>query len=332
MRLIRFAPLAFIATSAWAQTSQGSATTDTATTVTIAVPKQVAGFEFVSRHDYDDPASGVQLRYANADSVMADVFVYPGPDLSQKCAQPCAAQALDAEIADFHSSIPELIKRGYVQAMTVVSEEPLVPPAGAAWRLDRHMKLAVTRHDRPMRSEFYLYYLPGYRVKIRSTFDDTTPHGQSVQGFASGLVPEMVGAAEHPPAHEEKAISMSVKLANRPSQVFLLAARALHDLGFTIADSSSEKGELNTSPSYAWPAGSEKEKWHGAESPGVVLHVVARASGADSTFLGVTAVAPTRTVAGGDSAATTLRLLSTVTLMGRVDELLKEPDVGKQPH
>jgi hypothetical protein len=338
MRLIRFAPFGFIATSAFAQTPQGSATPsaparepEAATAVTIAVPKQVAGFEFVARHDYDDQSLGVQLRYANADSVMVDVFVYPGPDLAQHCAQACAAQQLDTELADFRGSIPEMIKRGYVQAMTVVREENLAPPAGAAWRLGHHMRLAVKRDDRPMRSEFYLFYLPRYRVKIRSTFSDSSPRVQSVEGFASGLVPAMVGAAQRPAADERNAISMSVKLSNRPSQVFLLAARALRDLGFTIADSSSSTGELNTSPSYAWPAGSEKEKWHGTESPGVVLHVVARASGTDSTFFGVTALAPVRSVAGGDSAATTLRLLSTVTLMGRVTELLEEKPVEKKP-
>jgi hypothetical protein len=313
-----------------------------ATGVDIAVPQRVAGFGLLERHDYEDKSSGVQLRYASSDSVMADVFVYPGPDLAQQCALPCATQALEQEIADFRGIFPEMIKRGYVQAMTVVSEERLVPPAGAPWRIGHHMRLAVTRGDRPLRSEYYLYYLPGYRVKVRSTYEDTLPQRESVASFVAGIVPALVGTSSHaavapaqssagPAANERNAISITAKLPHPPAQVFLAAARALREAGFTLADSSSATGEINTSPSYAWPAGSEKEKWHGAESPGVVLHVVARAISADSTFFGVTAVAPIREIAGGATSATTLRMLSAMSLAGRVEELLKEPAVGKQP-
>jgi hypothetical protein len=307
--------------------------------VNIAVPRHVADFELLERHDYDDKSSGVQLRYRDSDSVLADVFVYPGPDLAGDCAQECAAKTLDAEIADFRDVIPELIKRGYAQAMTVVSEEPLIPSAGAPWRLGRHMRLAVKHDDRPMRSEFYLYYLPGYRVKVRATYDDAPARSQSVEKFAAAIVPALAGtdslastrSSARPAANERNAISISATLRNRPSQVFLAAARALRESGFAIADSSSSTGEIRTSPSYAWPAGSEKEKWHGAESPGVVLQVVARASGADSTFFGVTAVAPTREVAGGATSVATLRMLSAMTLVSRVKELLGEPVGGKQP-
>jgi hypothetical protein len=311
------------------------------TGVDISVPQRVAGFSLLDRHDYEDKSSGVQLRYTTPDSVMADVFVYPGADLVKDCAIECATKVLDQEIAGFREIFPEMIKRGYVQTMSVVSEERLVPPAGASWRLGHHLRLAVTRDNRPLRSEFYLYYLPGYRVKVRATYEDTPPQTESITAFVAGIVPALVGTASHgpavaqssaaPAASDRNAISISVKHANQPAQVFQAAARALREAGFVVADSSSSTGELNTSPSFAWPAGSDKEKWHGADSPGVVLHVVARAISADSTFFGVTAVAPVREVAGGDSAAQTLRLLSAMTIAARVEELLKQTDAGKQP-
>jgi hypothetical protein len=320
----------------------GGADSVPATGVDISVPDSVAGFSLLDRHDYEDKSSGVQLRYGTPDSVMVDVFVYPGADLVKECAIECATKVLDQEIDGFREIFPEMIKRGYVQAMSVVSEERLVPPAGAPWRLGHHLRLAVTRDNRPLRSEFYLYYLPGYRVKVRATYEDTPSQNERIAGFVTGIVPALVGTASHgatvaqraagAAASDKNAISITVKLANRPSQIFQLAARALREAGFAVADSSSATGAINTSPSFAWPAGSEKEKWHGAESPGVVLHVVARANGADSTFFGVTAVAPVREVAGGDSAAQTLRLLSAMTIAARVEELLKETDAGKQRH
>jgi hypothetical protein len=121
------------------------------------------------------------------------------------------------------------------------------------------------------------------------------------------------------------AISISATLPYPSSRVFLAVARAVSDLGFAVADSSMATGELKTAPSYAWPAGSEAEQWHGVDSPGVVLHVIAKARGADSTFFGVTAIAPIRSVARGDSAASTLRTLSALRVANRVSTLLKEP-------
>ena len=199
MRPILLISLAFIAASACAHTTQPrDATPDpepgAAHILTIGIPSQVADFGFAVRHDFDDPSDGVQLRYSGPDSVDADVFVYPGPDFARRCAQACAAKQLDEEIAVFRSSFPELIKLGYVQSIAVVSEEPLTPPAGAPWRLGRHLELAVTRSERLLHSEYYLFYVPGFRVKVRSTFDDSAPHRKSVDGFVSHIVPALVRA------------------------------------------------------------------------------------------------------------------------------------------
>ena len=192
-------PLAVLAAIACGRTTQPRVATPApesgaAHILTIGIPHQVADFGFVMRHDFDDPSDGVQLRYSGPDSVDADVFVYPGPDFAQRCAQPCAAKQLDEEIAVFRSSFPELIKLGYVKSIAVVSEEPLTPPSGAPWRLGRHLQLDVTRSARPLRSEYYLFYVPGFRVKVRSTFDDSAPHRRSVDGFVSQIVPALVHA------------------------------------------------------------------------------------------------------------------------------------------
>ena len=192
-------PFAVLAAIACGQTTQPRVATPApepapAHILTIGIPHQVADFGFVMRHDFDDPADGVQLRYSGPDSVDADVFVYPGPDFAQRCAPACAAKQLDEEIAVFRSSFSEPIKLGYVKSIAVVSEEPLTPPSGAPWRLGRHLQLDVTRSQQPLHSEYYLFYVPGFRVKVRSTFDDSAPHRRSVDGFVSQIVPALVHA------------------------------------------------------------------------------------------------------------------------------------------
>jgi hypothetical protein len=153
-----------------------------------------------SRRDYRDPSAGVVLRYVRPDSLVTDVFVYPGPDLGARCARECAHKVMDAEIDDFRTSFPEMIRLGYVQSITIVTDEPVLPPAGAVWQLGRHLRLVVQRDQRLQRSDFYLFYLPGYRVKVRGTFVPTEQRLRELEAFAAEVVPALVqGERRAPP-------------------------------------------------------------------------------------------------------------------------------------
>jgi hypothetical protein len=57
--------------------------------IAIQIPGSIAGFAFVTRRDYEDPALGVQRRYANPVGLEADVYVYPGPDFAASCPAAC---------------------------------------------------------------------------------------------------------------------------------------------------------------------------------------------------------------------------------------------------
>lgn len=160
--------------------------------VRIRVPPWVGGFGMASRQDYPDPSAGVALRYTRPDSMVADVFVYPGPDLTTDCARACAQRVMDEEIAVFRASFPAMIQRGYVRSIEIAADDSLRPPEGAAWQLGRHLRLVVLRAQRPQRSDLYLFYLPGYRVKLRSTFDETAQRRQELEAFAAELVPALV--------------------------------------------------------------------------------------------------------------------------------------------
>jgi hypothetical protein len=154
----------------------------------LAVPPFVAGFRMASRKTYEDPSDGVLLRYVSADTLVADVFVYPGPDLVAECPLECARRVIGQELESFRSGFPEMIRRDYVKEIAVTRDDTLAPPPGAAWHLGRHLLLNVRRAERAQRSDFYVYYLPGYRVKIRSTFDETPQRLRELEAFARAVV------------------------------------------------------------------------------------------------------------------------------------------------
>jgi len=166
--------------------------------VALTVPERVAAFKMMKRHDYDDAGSGVQLRYEGPDSLIADVFVYPGPDLASECPLSCAEARMAAELAGFESSFPEMIRRGFVQSASVTARDSLVPPSTGLWQLGHHLTLAVTRDSLAQRSEFYLYYLPGYRVKVRATFTEAESRLRDIRAFVAALVPLLAGRGVPP--------------------------------------------------------------------------------------------------------------------------------------
>jgi hypothetical protein len=75
--------------------------------------------------------------------------------------------------------------------------------------------------------------------------------------------------------------SMSATFVMRPEPLYAAGSEALRGLGYAVLENSPPR-ELLTAPSYAWPAGTETEAWHGSEHPGVELSLFTRATG-DST-------------------------------------------------
>lgn len=157
----------------------------------LRIPRTVASFSLKSRRDYEDRAAGTQLRFEAADSTVADVYLYPGPDLGSNCPVECAKTAMANEVRTFESGFPEMVKLGYVQTIDVTAREELAPPADAGWQLGQHLTMGVTRDGASQRSELYLFYLPRYRVKIRATYVETPARLAAVRAFAAELVPAL---------------------------------------------------------------------------------------------------------------------------------------------
>ena len=159
-------------------------------------PPLIAGLTMVRRHDYEDPSDGVQLRYVGGDSLPIDVFVYPGPDLERECPLDCARQVMKDEIDGFQTAFPEMIQRHYVDSITIVRQDTLAHAAGAPWALAQHLTLAVVRNGVAQRSDYVLYLLPGFQVKIRATYAPSERNTSVVTAFLDAAVPALTSPAE----------------------------------------------------------------------------------------------------------------------------------------
>lgn len=160
--------------------------------VHLGVPQAIGEWVFAGRHDYPDPSLGVLVRYRRSDSLRVDVFAYPGPDLASRCPLSCAKDVLDRDINEFVAAFPEMIKRQYVDTIYVVSDKALSPAADDAWQLGRHLVLGVVSKGTTERSDFYLYFLRGFRIKLRASYVADSSRARAVEEFAHLVVPAML--------------------------------------------------------------------------------------------------------------------------------------------
>ena len=198
MNLLRCAKVFLVTLGVTVAPVMRGQTPPSAPVIQLRVPPTIGSFTMQMRHDYEDPSDGVQLRYVGADSLPIDVFVYPGPDLASDCPFICASSVMHDEIEVFRSAFPEMIQRHYVDSISVVRDDSLAAGPGAPWALARHLTLAVVRNGAPQRSDFVLYYLPGYRIKIRATYIVTPANVDIVKAFLAQAVPAVTGTAASP--------------------------------------------------------------------------------------------------------------------------------------
>lgn len=285
------------ATLLGARPSHGQGTADTSA-ISLRVPDSIGAFRMIQRKDFENAAEGVMLRYHRpADSLQADVFAYAGPGFDAECDSACARNVLRREGDDFVAAFPELRRLGYVDSIAVASDRMLTPPAGALWRMGRHLRFRQQRQGRLEWSDLYLYYLPGYRIKVRATY---SPDSARAAGAA-----ELATAAPHALANRPAAssrggvlasapngVTITTTLAGPPRALYPVVLKLLSDHGYAIEDSSEGRGRIVTAPRYAWPKGSETEPWHGTDSPGVRLFVTFETMG-DSTAVTIAGQSPT---------------------------------------
>lgn len=172
-----------LAAACGGRTTATGAPAPAAAPVEFFLPPRVASFHYDSRKDDPNPALGTQVRFEAADSQYADVFIYPGPDLGESCDRACAAKLLGQETEGFVQGFGAMKAQGYVADIKVRRGRALQPTAGASWQMGHHFILDVTREGRAQRSDYWLVYFPGTRLKVRSTYPDTPERVARIEAF-----------------------------------------------------------------------------------------------------------------------------------------------------
>jgi hypothetical protein len=151
----------------------------------MGIPDALGAFAFQERHDFPDPRLGTNIRYTRADGMRVDVYLYPGPPADSSCPQSCAEQQAQSETRDFAAHLPDLVGRGHYRQASVASDEPIQPPAGAAWRAGRHLVANVDVQGEARESHFYLFVFAGYEVKVRATYAPSDERRQAVEALVA---------------------------------------------------------------------------------------------------------------------------------------------------
>jgi hypothetical protein len=154
----------------------------------VQAPGELAGFAIVSRQDYEDPAMGTQVRYGR-DELYVDIFIYPGVPVTTGCDAACA---VSSAAEGFIGSLPGLVREGHYESMDVTADEPLRPSAGAPWAFGRHLTMSVRRQGRALESHYWLYSMPGYFLKVRSSYPASPGARAHVQRFVDELPGKMM--------------------------------------------------------------------------------------------------------------------------------------------
>lgn len=160
--------------------------------IEVTVPGRIAGFQLSHQERYENRDFGTMYRYQGTDSMFADVFVYPGPALGVPCDTTVAVRAIETQVAGFREGFPVMIQRHYVDEIAVVQDDRVAPGSDDPWCAGRHLTLDVIREGIPKRSDFYLYALPGYFVKVRMTFVASDARLALEQNFIAHLFPQLV--------------------------------------------------------------------------------------------------------------------------------------------
>ena len=156
--------------------------------VSLRLPQEIGDFRFVGRQEYEDASHGAMFRFRTADSLVADVFLYPGPDLNTDCPLDCARRLLKSEHEGFRNALGELKRLGRHEAYKHLSNAAIPRPADASWAIGHRVHGQVSTDGVHRHSDYWLVYLRGTRLKVRSTFVETPARVAALERFLSEVV------------------------------------------------------------------------------------------------------------------------------------------------
>lgn len=291
----------------------------------IAVPRRLGPFRLVRQQPYDDPRLGTMFRYVALDSQLVDVFVYPGPDFGKNCAMECAQEAIQNEVDEFKNSFTMMRERGYVDSIEVAAEDTLSPDSSDVWKIGRAMRLNIVRRGTPLVSDWVVWYVPIFRIKVRATYPDREPERAYVRMFADSIVAAI--EAESRAEERTRGITMTASYAGSIDSHVPRVAAAMRALGYIISDSiGNENGVfLRSTPRSDWTGSSLLERF-GTASDSIRLLVIIEPRN-DSTVIQIATQFAASATTYGDSVS----MMRTAAVIEFAASLTKDPEKEAPP-
>lgn len=146
------------------------------------IPRRVSTFHLGVFERQEDASRSSLYRYVGPDSILFDVTLSPGPDLGTRCPLSCARDSLEATLR-----LTGARADGTPPERTVRTDELAARP-DSPWMLGRRTVSRTTRDSVVTRTERHIYFLPGTRIWVSGTYEESPARDAVVAEFLRHVV------------------------------------------------------------------------------------------------------------------------------------------------
>lgn len=255
------------------------------------MPRTIGEFALVDTSTFDFPNGGIMYRYRDSAGFQPDVFRYPVTSGTGPCTGACLSDASAHEVATYRHSVPEQVRRGYIDSVQLVSDEAIVPERGSWLTPGRHARFRLFRDGKQYESHFVIVAGQELFLKVRATFLPGSVTPEHLHKFISQLLASAPPDYRCPDGPSASAgMTMSTALLAASHDLPPRIDSALADEGYALEYRSVDEtdGRWRTAPRFSWPPDSPGASLAGESKAGLMLYVASQVRG-DSVYFQVDA-------------------------------------------
>lgn len=247
------------------------------------MPVNLGGLALVDTSTFESPNSGIMYRYRDSTGFQADVYRYPVTDALAPCTGKCLTEAAAREIETYRKLVPELIRRGIVDSVQFLREEPLAP-RGTSWLSPGwHATFRIFRQGKELESHFVVLAGQETLVKLRASYPPQAFSAARLNQFIESLLdlaPPQYACPEGPSTADGITMSAAFTAADHdlPARIDSSLAALGYQVEYRTLDDTD--GRWRTAPRFDLTEGVDAA---GTPNPGVVLYVATQIRG-DSVY------------------------------------------------
>jgi len=265
------------------------------------MPRVLGEFQLVDTSTFESPNSGIMYRYRDSAGFRPDVFRYPVSVGTGPCNACCLRSAAAGELATYRRTIPEQVRRGYVDSVELVNDEPIVPGRGSWLTPGRHARFRLFREGKEYESHFVILAGQEQFLKVRATFLPGSVTSARLQEFIAQVLasaPPQYRCPAGPSTTEGIVMYTALPAANNdlPPRIDSLLAEEGYAVDYRSVDATD--GRWRTAPRFSWPSDSPGATLTGESKPGLMLYVASQVRG-DSVYFQVDGQSLCATDGGG---------------------------------